>query len=109
MTDKDLDPAERDAALSMCLISGAGDNGESSLLALQAVYHDHSYTELPSPPPCPGPFSHGLSLAEVAAAAELILGQVEDDEEDDTHYKKRRRRKRKKGSVDEGEIMISCD
>ena len=105
VTDKDLDPAERDAALSMCLISGGGDSDDSPLLALRAIYHDHNYTELPSPPPVPGPFSHGLSLAEVAAAAELILGQADEDEEEETHYKKRQRRKRKKGSVD-GERWI---
>lgn len=107
VTDKDIDPAEREAALSMCLISGGGDIADSPLLALRAIYHDHNYTELPSPPPCPGPFSHGLSLAEVAAAAELILGQADEDEEEETHYKKRQRRKRKKGSIDEGERLLA--
>lgn len=92
MTDKDLDPAERDAALSMCLISG-GDGGVSTAFALRAVYHDHCYTQLPTPPTFP---SCGLSLAEVAAAAELILGEADDAEE-----QKRQRRKRKKGSVDD--------
>ena len=107
VTDKDLDPAERDAALSMCLISG-GDGGEGSLFTLRAVYHDHSYTELPSLPPHPSFASCGLSLAEVAAAAELILGGggEEEEEDEEREYKKRQRRKRKKGSVDEGKGCV---
>lgn len=100
VTDKDLDPAERDAALSMCLISG-GDGGVSTACALRAIYHDHSYTQLPPLPHCP---SRGLSLAEVAAAAELILGEADEEEE----QKKRQRRRRKKTSVDdEGKCILT--
>lgn len=64
-----LDQAEKEAAISMCMISG---NPDSYLPVtpgiLHAIHHDHSYAQRPQPTT-----PKGLSLAEVAAAAELIL------------------------------------
>lgn len=56
-----VDPAERDAALTMCMISGSSEQSESGVSELlHAVIHDHCYTKcpvvaVPSPPdsPCP--------------------------------------------------------
>lgn len=56
-----VDPAERDAALTMCMISGTSEETESGVSELlHAVIHDHCYTKcpvlpVPSPPdsPCP--------------------------------------------------------
>ena len=56
MSDKGLDAAERDAALSICLISGA-ENGGVDPMIVRAIYHDHCYTDLPTPPPSPTPSS----------------------------------------------------
>ena len=48
-----MDPAERDAALTMCMIGGNSEGAEllgSDLL--HGIYHDHCYTkEPPLPPP----------------------------------------------------------
>lgn len=52
VSDKGLDPDERDAALSICLISGA-ENGGINPFTIRAIYHDHCYTQLPTPPPSP--------------------------------------------------------
>ena len=43
-----LDPAERDAALTMCMISG-GENGSPPVTSelLQAILHDHCYSKKP--------------------------------------------------------------
>ena len=60
VSDKGLDPAERDAALSICLISGA-ENGGVNPLTLRAIYHDHCYTQLPTPPPTPNLESRWVS------------------------------------------------
>jgi hypothetical protein len=53
-----VDPAERDAALTMCMISGGSETGSASDM-LHAVIHDHCYTKCPllppSPPPSPTP------------------------------------------------------
>ena len=56
VSDKGLDAAERDAALSICLISGA-ENGGVDPMIVRAIYHDHCYTDLPTPPPSPTPSS----------------------------------------------------
>jgi forkhead box protein N len=52
ITDKGLDAAERDAALSICLISGA-ENGGVDPAIIRAIYNDHCYTQLPTPPSSP--------------------------------------------------------
>ena len=54
VSDQGLDPDERDAALSICLISGA-ENGGIDPFTIRAIYHDHCYTQLPTPPPSPIP------------------------------------------------------
>lgn len=92
-----VDPAERDAALTMCMISGGSEGSVSDLL--HAVIHDHCYTKCPllppSPPPSPLPQvtvklrtsgriakkTGSLTLDEIAAAAELILAQDSEDKE----------------------------
>jgi len=51
-----VDPAERDAALTMCMISGSSDGGGDVSDALHAVIHDHCYTKCPlvvAPPTSP--------------------------------------------------------
>ena len=53
VTDKGLDPDERDAALSICLISGV-ENGGINPESIRAIYHDHCYTQLPTPPSATG-------------------------------------------------------
>lgn len=52
VSDKGLDAAERDAALSICLISGA-ENGGVNPAIIKAIHHDHCYTQLPTPPSTP--------------------------------------------------------
>ncbi len=44
-----VDPAERDAALTMCMISGGSEGDLSESLA--TVYHDHSYCKKVVKPP----------------------------------------------------------
>lgn len=47
-----MDPAERDAALTMCMISGSSESsGDSVSEVLHAVIHDHCYTKCPLLPP----------------------------------------------------------
>ncbi len=50
-----VDEAERDAALTMCMISGGSECSSTDLL--HAVNHDHCYTKCPFlPPSSPSPF-----------------------------------------------------
>lgn len=50
-----MDPAERDAALTMCMISGSSEHSSSVSDLLHAVIHDHCYTKCPLLPPSPPP------------------------------------------------------
>ena len=47
-----VDPAERDAALTMCMISGSSDHSSAVTPdLLHAVFHDHCYSKRPVLPP----------------------------------------------------------
>ena len=54
-----VDPAERDAALTMCMISGSPDQpGAVTPNILNAVFHDHCYTKRPIFPLLTSPSLH---------------------------------------------------
>jgi len=63
---EDLGPAERDAALTMCMIGGGSSDGVGGDLLgaelLHAIYHDHCYTRDPPPVSMATPISQQVTV-----------------------------------------------
>ena len=74
VTDKGLDAAERDAALSICLISGA-ENGGVDPAIVRAIYNDHCYTQLPTPPSSPITSKYNHTMCHLCLVY-LLIGLV---------------------------------